>query len=162
MGGCHTLSASNNFSYISLTFLRKMQKVFDLLTSARGAMVLSLACSMAISVGHHWFYNSLNGRQPPTTNYQLWGYKKDIPGQQLNLAIGSLFAFMFKSFISIAASTSRTQSTWRAIKTDPIKISTIDSLYNNNVLSLANLRLWKSYPIPMVLALIYWYVLPIQ
>jgi len=146
---------------MSPTFLGNMQKVFDLQTSARGVMVLSLVCSIATSVGHHWFYHSLNGQPPPITNYQLWGYKNGIPGQQLNLAIGCLFAFAFKSFVSIAASTSRKQSTWRALKTDPIKISTIDNLYNEDVLSLVQLQLWKSYPIPMVLALIYWYVFPI-
>jgi hypothetical protein len=128
---------------MSPTFLGNMQKVFDLLTSARGAMVLLLACSIATSVCHHWFYYSLNGQPPPTTNYQLWGYKQGIPGQQLNLVIGCLFAFVFKSFVSIAASISRKQSTWRAIKTDPIKISTIDNLYNNDVFSLAHLQLWK-------------------
>ncbi|KAE9379966.1 hypothetical protein N431DRAFT_323142 [Stipitochalara longipes BDJ] len=137
-----------------------MQKLFDFLTSARGSMVLSLACSIVTSIGHHWFYHSLNGQPPPITNYQLMGYKKGIPGQQLNIVIGCLFAFAFKSFVSIAASISQKQSTWRAMKTDPIKISTIDNLYNNDVFSLAHFQLWKSYPIPMVLALIYW-LLPV-
>jgi hypothetical protein len=135
-----------------------MQKVFNLFTSALGVMVLSLAGSIVISVCHHWFYRSLDGQPPSTKNYQLWGDKKGLPGQQLNLALGSLFAFMFKALVGTAASTSRLQSTWRAIKSDPMKISTMDSLYRNNVFSLANPKLWKSYPFPMLLALIYWYV----
>jgi hypothetical protein len=125
-------------------------------------MVITTAVGIGLAIGHHLFYNSLNGSEPSNEVYQIWGVSGGLSQQQVNLAAGATFAFFVKTFLGIALSTAQEQTIWRFIKSRPTRLSAIDGLFESkdNLFSILNFKLWGLSPISMMLAAIYWYEPP--
>ncbi|OOF95622.1 hypothetical protein ASPCADRAFT_130010 [Aspergillus carbonarius ITEM 5010] len=77
--------------------------------------------------------------------------------QQINISIGTFFAFLVKALLAMTISTVFDQSTWGRLLHGPTrKIGIIDDLFSahQNRFQTLNLRLWRNYPMSMILATI--------
>ncbi len=121
-------------------------------------MVTTLLAGVALAIGHHFFYQNLDGHQPPTQVYNVWGIYGGLSGQQINLAAGAAFAFLVKALLGIAVTTAQDQATWRSIKTRPTRLASIDGLFQctTNIFYMFDYRLWGISPLSMLSATIYW------
>jgi hypothetical protein len=80
-----------------------MAKYLDTLQSAPAIMLLALFFGVGFTIGHHFFYHSLVG-QAVSSGYHVPGVDFTISGQQINIAVGSAFAFIFKALFGVAVS----------------------------------------------------------
>ncbi|OQE10102.1 hypothetical protein PENFLA_c093G02106 [Penicillium flavigenum] len=136
---------------------------FNLKCSAVILMVSSLLVAVAFAIGHDTFYQSLNGK--PVLNAQplvLINSSLNVSSQQVYLSVGTLFAFLVKSFLGVSVSTVFDQFVWKSIQNRRTRIDIIDDLLSllKNGFTVLNLQLWKRFPISMALALICW-LLPV-
>ncbi|KAK1238039.1 hypothetical protein MKX08_002618 [Trichoderma sp. CBMAI-0020] len=124
---------------------------------AGGTMAIMLLFGAAFIIGHHFFYQSLSGKQPPNVVY-FSGFAGGLTGQQVNLAVGSVFAFLVSSALGVVITTAANQALWVAVRTKPSKLEVIDNLATatTNIWNMFDFRLWKSSPIRMTLATILW------
>jgi hypothetical protein len=115
-------------------------------------MLVSLLLGMLLSLWHHLFYHSLDGK--PVSNHPIHG----VTGQQLNLAIGTLFAFLVKASLAVAVTTAYTQVLWRAIKQQPMQLTTIDTIFDaaTNFWGFFRFGIWGKYLLLLLLALTIW------
>ncbi|OBT77267.1 hypothetical protein VF21_04048 [Pseudogymnoascus sp. 05NY08] len=138
-----------------------MAKYLATLQSAPAIMLLALFSGVGFTIGHHFFYHSLVG-QAVSSGYHVPGVNFTISGQQINIAVGSAFAFIVKALFGVAMSSAYNQIAWRTIKGRTSEIGAVDDLLagTTNGLVIFKFSLWKRYPIPMLLAVIFW-TLPI-
>ncbi|PON23682.1 hypothetical protein TGAM01_v207329 [Trichoderma gamsii] len=124
---------------------------------AGGTMAIMLLFGAAFAIGHHFFYQSLSGNPPPNVVY-FRSFAGGLTGQQFNLAVGSVFAFLVNSALGVAIHTAANQALWVAIRTKPSKLGVIDNLATatTNIWNVFDFRLWKSSPIRMTLITIFW------
>jgi hypothetical protein len=108
----------------------------------------------------HLFYQHLAGQRPPDSVYATFGRSVSLTGQQFNLAVGSIFAFLVKAFLGLAISIAHDQATWRTIRAHPTRAAIIDGTFaaRSNLLNLLDLKLWRRSAFTMLLALVYWSV----
>jgi hypothetical protein len=119
----------------------------------------SLIAGILFAIGHHLFYNSLDGTTPTLSVYSLAGSR--ISGQALNLAIGTTFAFLVRSCLSFAMSLSYIQLAWYTIKrsSHDYTVSDIDRVTSalGNLLVVLNIFAWIKWPPMLLAALLSWY-----
>lgn len=119
---------------------------------------LSLAVGALLAVGHHLFYNSLHGQQAKADGWQILG--SDVSPQQLNIAIGTAIAYLVKTFLLLALSTTYIQLLWRALlrAARGSTLSNLDTAFSGltNVISLSKLCVWWRLPLFFCLALLAW------
>ena len=121
-------------------------------------ILLSLAAGVLLAIGHHLFYRSLRGKQVRTRGYEILG--SDVSPQQLNLAIGTAFAFLVKAALVTAVSTAYIQLLWRALLR-AARVSTLgnlDAVFSGlgNIISLSKVWIWWHYPLLFSLAIVAW------
>jgi hypothetical protein len=122
-------------------------------------MVIMLLFGAAFAIGHHFFYQSLSGKPPPSAVY-FSSFASGITGQQVNLAAGSVFAFLVNSALGVAITTAVDQALWTTVRTKSSTPEVIDDLAaaTTGIWSFFKFRLWKKSPISMGLAIIFWYL----
>ncbi|KAL7919901.1 hypothetical protein ACQKWADRAFT_322608 [Trichoderma austrokoningii] len=125
--------------------------------AAGGTMASMLLVGAAFTIGHHFFYQSLSGKRPPSVVY-FSGFAGGLTGQQFNLAIGSLFAFLVNSALGVVITTAANQALWVVVRTKTSKLDVVDNLATatTNIWNMFDFRLWKSSPIRMALVTIFW------
>ncbi|KAL6890776.1 hypothetical protein GGI43DRAFT_430389 [Trichoderma evansii] len=128
---------------------------------ARGTMAIMLLFGAGFTIGHHFFYQSLSGKSPSNAVY-LSGFAGGLTGQQVNLAAGSVFAFLVNSALGVVITTAANQALWVTVRAQSSKLEVIDNLATatTNIWSMFDFRLWKKSPIRMALATILW-LLPV-
>ncbi|KAI3324275.1 hypothetical protein HD806DRAFT_543655 [Xylariaceae sp. AK1471] len=133
-----------------------------LIPRSKRTMLGMAIIGILLAVGHHLFYRNLMGKEPPDSVIPVLGNSIRLTGQQINLTVGTLLAFLVKAFLGIAVSTAHEQHVWRVIKTFPTEVAVIDGLFSakSNVFTMFIPSLWKRSLISMLLALIFW-LLPI-
>ena len=121
------------------------------------AMVASLLTGALFALGHHLFYGSLSGRRVPVGLYNVAGI--DVSLQQLNIAAGTGFAFLVKSSLVTAISLAYTQFAWMCAVSQEVRISTLDTIFAalGNALQLLHFRVWSSFRLLLLLAMIAWF-----
>ncbi|OPB40219.1 hypothetical protein A0O28_0002980 [Trichoderma guizhouense] len=126
---------------------------------AMGTMVVMLLFGAAFSIGHHFFYQSLSGKPPPSSVY-FSRFGGGLTGQQVNLAVGSVFAFLVNSALGAVITTAADQALWATIRAKTLKLGTIDNLatVTTGIWSVFDFRLWRDSPIRMFLATILWLI----
>ncbi|KAL7780981.1 hypothetical protein V8C43DRAFT_246644 [Trichoderma afarasin] len=126
---------------------------------AMGTMVAMLLFGTAFSIGHHFFYQSLSGKPPPSSVY-FSRFGGGLTGQQVNLAVGSVFAFLVNSALGAVITTAADQALWATIRTKPLKLGTIDNLatVTTGIWSVFDFRLWRDSPIRMFMVTILWLI----
>jgi hypothetical protein len=112
----------------------------------------SLLVEVPFALGHHLFYRSLVDQPTSTGSYSIAGTL--YPGQQVNIAIGTAFAFLAKAVFVFAVSTAYYQLFWRRFKQDavisrPPTLARINSAFSapTNIISLLNTPVWFRYPL---------------
>jgi hypothetical protein len=121
-------------------------------------MVSTLVGSCLLALGHHLFYNRLNGEPVPTRSYHF--ARTSISRQQYNTAIGTALAFLVRTLLAVAVATAYTQIFWRNAKSSK-RSPTLRELdwasgTLDNVFNLLNFKTGLKYPTLIVLALLFW------
>ncbi|KAI0459027.1 hypothetical protein F5B21DRAFT_511806 [Xylaria acuta] len=105
-----------------------------------------------LAVGHHLFYRNLMGKEPPDSIYPVLGNSISLTGQQINLTVGTLLAFLVKAFLGNAVSTAHEQHVWRATSLDTHlqRVPRIDFTSMNfaNAQAINGLSPWHFYDSP--------------
>lgn len=87
-----------------------------------------LAVGIALALGHHFYYRSLNGTAVSSDTRQEWA-----------LRIGTAFAFLTQSSLVASAGVAYTQRVWVTVKKKGFRLRTLD-----NIFSLQN-TLWSFF-----------------
>lgn len=124
----------------------------DIHWKAYTTMLGSLFLGVLLSLGHHLFYRSLEGKA--VSDHAIHG----VTGQQLNLAIGTLFAFLVKASLAVAIITAYTQTLWRSIKQQPMQLTAIDTIFEagTNFWGFFRFAIWGNHLLLLFLATTIW------
>ena len=125
---------------------------------APATIVGALLAGVALALGHHLFYASLNKTTVSPDTLSVLG--SSISRQELNIAAGTALAFLAKASFVLSVSVSFMQLFWAKAKSRPKTLANLDHLYSalGNLLTLSNLPLWWAYPLLLVTAVAAWYV----
>jgi hypothetical protein len=98
------------------------------------SMLAALWVGLIFALGHHFFYNSLDGQEVPPGNYRISSYDSGISKQQSYFTLGTAFAFAIKTCLVIAVTTAYIQLFWRSLagqlSRKPFTIRSIDKAYS--------------------------------
>ncbi|BCR91321.1 uncharacterized protein ACHE_70164A [Aspergillus chevalieri] len=135
---------------------------FNLRSSAPILMVSSFLAALAFSIGHHAFYQRLNDKSVLNSSPFSLTKSYHVSDQQVNVSVGTFFAFLVKALLGVAVSTVFDQFAWKSIKDHTSRIGSIDDLFSvlKNGFMILNFPLWRHYPVSMLLACIAW-LLPV-
>ncbi|KAJ5092865.1 hypothetical protein N7456_008726 [Penicillium angulare] len=127
-------------------------------------MIVTLVLAIVIAVGHHAFFQYLNGRAVHAeSNSTSHAASFHISDQQLNTSIGILLALLVKGLLGASITAAFDQCAWKElIKGRRVKIGLIDDLFIvlRNGLMILNFGLWRQYSLAMLLGTTIW-LLPI-
>jgi hypothetical protein len=112
-------------------------------------MVVSVVCGAMISVGHHFYYHSLDNTLVNSVDQQTWAIR-----------IGTGFAFLNKTFLTSAVGIAAAQQIWATLRRKFVKLSAIDGMFDilTNPVSFLILDLWIYAKTLTLLAIISWCV----
>ena len=124
------------------------------------SMLAALTAAILFALGHHLFYQKLNGTETPTDDLRFasLSYSK----QQMNIQVGTAFAFLVKASLAVSVSIAYTQVFWRAFSDSrhgkPPTLSNIDTAFSalSSVLALLKFRIWLRHPVLLLLATLTW------
>lgn len=120
----------------------------------------SLTAALAFMVAHHLFYRSLQGTS--VSDDAPFGF--EVSQQQVNIAIGTAFAFLAKACMVIAISVAFVQIFWHGINARSMDaaptLERIDAVYTSmdNAFEMFNFRTWVAHPELMLVAGLAWFV----
>lgn len=125
-------------------------------------MLGSFVVGVLLAAGHHLFYTSINAS--PATNRHRAFYGVSVPsGQQLNLAVGTAFAFLVKAAFIVSVSTAYYQMFWKYVQdvstaTQAPRLGQVDAQFSatSNILAFAKTSsMWRHFLLSL-LALLVW------
>lgn len=140
-----------------------MQATHKIHWKAPVVMVGTYASGLFSALGHHFFYEHLNGtvahdnnNMPNSTVLEQWS----TDGQKFNITIGTALAFLVSASLGAAVSTAYTQVAWQSIKQQSRMMGTIDAIFAilGSPLAFFNALLWLRLPVLTLLAVTFWYV----
>jgi hypothetical protein len=110
-------------------------------------MACSLFLGLLLALGHHFYYNYLNGRIVESQSQQQWF-----------LRAGTGLAFLVRAFLSAAVGIAYTQILWRTLRSRSITIQGVNSLFGivHNAWDFITWELWTAAPALAVVAIIAW------
>ena len=126
------------------------------------SMLVFLLFGTEFALGHHLFYQSLEGTRASVGGHSLLGF--NISRQEANTAIGTAFAFLVKACLVCTVTIAFTQLFWQAAKSK--RSSEPPTLHNLDVLSTAlsdlstlfRIHVWWRSPLLFLVAAAAWYV----
>jgi hypothetical protein len=125
-------------------------------------MLAALFAAIAFALGHHLFYNRLDGEEVPADNYTMGDHNSGMSKQQINTAIGTGLALAVKTCLKLAVSTAYVQLFWKSLvhesSSKSFNLQSIDMLYSalRNATLLAKVSRWKRFPLLFTLAVTTW------
>jgi len=113
-------------------------------------IVVSFAVSLALAIGHHLFYASLDHIPVEDNAFS----------QQTNIAIGTGFAFLFRACLAIATCTAYWQVFWHTALRKSLTISSADALTGvlGSLIEFTHVRTFFFNPGLAALAILAWLV----
>ncbi|KAH0171297.1 hypothetical protein KCU67_g2249, partial [Aureobasidium melanogenum] len=122
----------------------------------------SLLASIAFSVGHHLYYQSLNNQIVSIEIELAIGPWAGVQSQKFNTAVGTTLASFFRTFLSITVTTAYCQIVWHALKAETTKANVVDAISGilANPMGFLNLGAWRKSALLLPLAIAIW-LLPI-
>jgi hypothetical protein len=116
-------------------------------------MVALLFAGIGAAIGHHYYYQSLDGTEVSTS-----GSNKN--SQEWQLRYGTAFAFLTKSLLVASATKAYEQHIWTTMRKKSIKISGLDATFDaiSDPLSFFSWSFWKNFKVGVVIAAIAWLV----
>ena len=123
------------------------------------SIMLAVLAGVALAVFHHCYYARLAGQVAPTGRYNPGG--STLSKQQLNIATGTAFAFLFKSMLTLAVASSYVQLFWHAMRSSPNDpaLCDVDRAYSllQNISSFVGTSTWRGRNLVLIpVALIFW------
>ncbi|KAL4786620.1 hypothetical protein BJX76DRAFT_95580 [Aspergillus varians] len=111
------------------------------------AMAVCWIIGLGLALGHHFYYFSLNGTVVPGQTQQEW-----------SLRVGTGLAFLTKTFLTTAVGIACVQNLWWILRLKPVRMSTLDSMWNirGNIFNFFDLHIWRRGPNVALLGLISW------
>ncbi|EKJ68806.1 hypothetical protein FPSE_11023 [Fusarium pseudograminearum CS3096] len=111
---------------------------------SKWSMIACLIIGAAAAIGHHFFYNHLDGQE--------------AKNQQWMLRAGQLISFIANANFILAAVMAHQQVAWRAVGQNGFSIHAVDSLFGatHNLVELFNREAWAKSWFVMFLALYMW------
>jgi hypothetical protein len=126
--------------------------------TAPTTMVVCLVFGTLMALGHHLFYRSLVGQPASTIAADMLGFS--ISNQQVNLAIGSIFALLSKTGCLVAISVAFSQGFWHAAlhNRKRLTLSHLDSMFYafDSILTFTQVGLWVKHPVLFLMLIIAW------
>ncbi|GAB7365598.1 hypothetical protein MBLNU230_g6667t1 [Neophaeotheca triangularis] len=125
-------------------------------------MVLPLIAGIAFAAGHHLFYLHLDGSPINDKGHELAGW--ELSDQQLNIAVGTAFAFLVKASLVTAMTAAYVQLFWKMIRaenyTAKVTLGGIDrsAAALRDVLALCHPTFALRFPLLAVFALFTWMI----
>lgn len=118
----------------------------------------TLLASTALAVAHHFYYQSLAGTSVSTANDLVIGTWAGVSSQKFNTAIGNTFASLFRTFLTITATTAYLQIVWKSLKTSSTKLSVVDAISGilASPVGFLNGGAWRKSAILLPLAIMIW------
>jgi hypothetical protein len=112
-------------------------------------MVGLVIAGAMLSMGHHFYYRSLDGGRVASREEQTWAIR-----------IGTGFAFLIKSCLVSAVGLAAVQEIWATLRRKSVRLSGIDSMFavRDSPLAFLTLDLWIYAKTLTVLAIVSWYV----
>jgi hypothetical protein len=132
-------------------------RIYHAVRSAPIALAFSVFLGVAFAIGHHVFYNSLDDKAAPNTQYDVLG-PYFISGQQINLAAGTVLAFVTKYWLSHAVTIAFQQIAWRKLRQNSHAIGTVDNILDilSNGLLCFSPALWRGFANAVLMAIFFW------
>ena len=127
---------------------------------APAMMLASFIAGSCLAIGHHLFYQSLNGTSVNSDPTQILG--TTFSDQELNIGVGTALSFLVKTFLVLAISIAYVQCFWviaRAYQSHKaMSISDLDAAFSvlNDFLAFKRVLLWLRKPLLLLLALAAW------
>ena len=127
---------------------------------APAVMLSSLLIGTALAIGHHAFYASLAGTAVSSDPIKVVGWT--TTQQQINVAVGTAFAFVVKASLILACSTAYMQLLFGAINRESFRLEVLDNWFGglNDFWSFMCVGTYWRYPLLTLAALTCW-LLPI-
>ena len=127
---------------------------------APATVVASLIAGTLFAIGHHLFYQGLDGRVAPNDIHYILG--SDVSDQQLNIAGGTALSFLVKACLFAALNAAYAQLFWRVMlhRTPEVTLERLDATFSalTNAHHMFKAKVWWRYPVLFTVALIAWYV----
>lgn len=122
-------------------------------------IILAFLAGVAIALGHHLFYQQLDGQIAPTGEY-VFG-RSQLSKQQFNIAVGTAFAFLVKSSLTLAITCSWIQLFWFVLKRTSTRPLLVDMDHAFSLLQdirvLFRFSMWhRDYILLIPVAIIFW------
>ena len=114
-------------------------------------MIASLVLGVGFALAHHSFYNSRDGTSVVDTIQQEW-----------YIRVGTYLAYLVTFALGVAIATAYTQQFWYSVRSRPVTIEEVDSLFAFlvNVTPFLDIRLWRGNSMLVLIAAIKWLALP--
>lgn len=120
-----------------------------------------LLLGIVFACSHHAFYAHLAGTPASDHEYRVvanWS----VSNQQLNIAIGTAFAFLVKSALGAAISIAYAQLFWRQVKriSHAVPLASVDNAFSAlaSPIGLVKIWTWKEWPLLFGVAALIWCV----
>jgi hypothetical protein len=119
-------------------------------TSHKTVIIMSAGLILGVlaAVGHHLWYSHWNGKDVETASWSQTWIKN----------FGNAFAFLVKMFLAIITSTAFIQQFWITVKSKPVTLGQVDSMFTvlQSALQFLSLKLWIENPLLAFLAIVTW------
>ncbi|KAF2716058.1 hypothetical protein K431DRAFT_30342 [Polychaeton citri CBS 116435] len=119
---------------------------------------LAFLSGCLLALGHHLFYESLNGEIVATGSYHV--ANSTVSKQQFNIAVGTAFAFIVKSMLAMAITVAYTQLFWRVLrKADRgVRLASADAAFSalQDITALFKVSVWWRHPMLFLIVVLFW------
>jgi hypothetical protein len=108
-------------------------------------IVAAWGAAIALVVGHHTFYASLNHTAPTLDPTWRTSASLLVHSQAGASAIGTTFAFLISSALSLSAGTAFLQCAWRVVRFRAFTVSGLDAMWSSqtNILAFLSCDFWR-------------------
>ena len=132
-------------------------------------MISAFFAGVAFAVSHHVYYMKLNNQPVGSATRQQWPLRHvSVPCVSASFSdhprFGTAFAFLVKTCLTAATGTAYVQWVWRRCRQKAVAIGAIDSAFavEKNIFLFWNWDFLSDFQIPVVIAIILWYVVTFQ
>ena len=123
-------------------------------------IALALAAGILLAIGHHLFYNILDGQPASSDGCNILG--SQVSTQQLNIAGGTALSYLVNACLLAALATAYVQLFWRAMlhPSREVVLERLDTVFSalTTIHHILKVWVWWRYPLLFLLALLAWYV----
>ncbi|KUJ11656.1 uncharacterized protein LY89DRAFT_594462 [Mollisia scopiformis] len=110
---------------------------------------VALVCALSLSLGHHFYYSSLNSKIAGDEAKQAW-----------TIRFGTGFAFLIVLSLHAATAVAFGQYVWTVVKRTPLTLESLDTLYSltSDPSGIFSFELFSSAKVALLFALTFWSV----